>query len=266
MALDFGLVLLHAGVIWSAVSVTRLPGVWRTRRAFAPRRRGGCLDRRRRGGGGAGASPTIRRGQSRRSSSPSPPPVPVRSRCPRSGGARGGRPQSARLVALFLALLVAGAGDVSVAARVHDRRQGAADRDPVRARWRRVSAQDLQDALYATLDQIDAHPTCAELVGAREDATAPDPDRAFARLVADRAATYRLTSAVELYGAERAAREPVRAQPPGVRDRRVTSRRMRLGRRSTKCRRSGRASATCCARAAAICDGRDASSAASSCA
>ena len=37
ITLTFGLVLLHAAVIWSAVAVTRLPSLWRTRRAFSRR-------------------------------------------------------------------------------------------------------------------------------------------------------------------------------------------------------------------------------------
>ena len=43
--------------------------------------------------------------------------------------------------------------------------------------------QDLQDALYATLDEIDAHPNLLELVERSKDATAPTPDRAYRRVV-----------------------------------------------------------------------------------
>ena len=199
IALDFGLVLLHAGVIWSAVSVTRLPSVWRTRRAFAPRVAaaawiagvvvavGSC-------------GPTIPRCRSRRSSSRSPPPAPARSRSPRSGGARGGRPRPHGLVALFLALLVPALAmypSLLAFTTAAKERLIATQYAPLAARQR----QDLQDALYATLDEIDAHPALADLVERSRDATAPTPDRAFAVWSETELRTYRLTSAVELYGA-----------------------------------------------------------------
>ena len=76
-------------------------------------------------------------------------------------------PQAARLVALFLALLVpALAMYPSLLAFTTDAKERliATQYRPLAARQR----QDLQDALYATLDEIDGLPDLADLVGALE--------------------------------------------------------------------------------------------------
>ncbi len=199
LALDFGLVLLHAGVIWSAVSVTRLPGVWRTRRAFAPRLAAAAWI--------AGVAIAVALVSSK---DPARPIAPLLVAVAAAGAGsiamstlrrRARRaPQSARLVALFLALLVPALAmypSMLAFTTAAKERLIATQYAPLAASQR----QDLQDALYATLGEIDAHPNLLELVERSKDATAPTPDRAYGVWWETELRTYRLTSAVELYGA-----------------------------------------------------------------
>jgi signal transduction histidine kinase len=199
IALDFGLVLLHAGVIWIAVSVTRLPSVWRTRRAFAPRVAAAAWI--------AGVVVAVAFAQS---NDPAPPVVPLLVAIAAAGAGsiaistlrrRARRaPQAVRLVALFLALLVPALAmypSLLAFTTASKERLIATDYAPLAARQR----QDLQDALYATLDAIDARPNLAELVERSKDATLPTPDRAYQVWWVTELRIYRLTSAVELYAA-----------------------------------------------------------------
>ena len=80
----------------------------------------------------------------------------------RSGGAPGG-PAGRPLWALFLALLVPALAmypSLLAFTTAAKERLIATQYAPLAARQR----QDLQDALYATLDEIDAHPTLPDLV------------------------------------------------------------------------------------------------------
>jgi signal transduction histidine kinase len=199
IALDFGLVLLHAGVIWSAVSVTRLPSVWRTRRAFAPRIAAAAWI--------AGIAMAVGLVQA---NDPALPIAPLLVAVAAAGAGsiaistlrrRARRvPQAARLVALFLALLAPALAmypSLLAFTTAAKERLIATQYAPLAARQR----QDLQDALYATLDEIGSYPTLAALVEPSKDAALPNPDRAYQVWWETELRTYRLTSAVELYGA-----------------------------------------------------------------
>ncbi|MEO8256612.1 MAG: ATP-binding protein [Acidobacteriota bacterium] len=199
LALDFGLVLLHAGVIWSAVIVTRLPSVWRTRRAFTPRLAAAAWI--------AGVVVAV---ALLPSDDPARPVAPLLVAVAAVGGGsialstlrrRARRaPQSARLVALFLALLVPALAiypSMLTFTTAAKERLVATQYAPLAASQR----QDLQDALYSTLGEVDSHPNLPELVDRSQDATAPSPDRAYGVWWETELRTYRLTSAVELYGA-----------------------------------------------------------------
>ena len=228
LALDFGLVLLHAGVIWSAVSVTRLPGVWRTRRAFAPRLAAaawiaGVADRGGAGvvqGSGAADRAAPRRRRRRRcrfdrdvhapaARAAGAPVRPARGVVPRPVGTR--------------------AGDVSLDARVHDRRQGAADRDPVRPAGGESAAGSAGRAVRdARRDRRASEP-------ARAGRALEGRDRAHSRsrvrrVVGNRAANLPIDVSGGAVRRQWPAGEPIRAQPPGIHHRRSRAGRMRLGR------------------------------------
>ena len=231
VALEFALVLLHAAVIWGAAAIIRLPSTfWRTS-AHA----GLARDRRWR----------LARGRDGRRRSCVRRHGPARSRSGRCGsrsslaGAsaaalaprrwRGSRrvSQSARLAIFFLALLVpALAMYPSLLAHATEAKERlVADSFGPQAVSQR---EDLQQRLQQAVEQIDAITRrCEEFVPARRR-DADDRPR-VRRLVADRARDLRLTSAVELYGADGRLRQPLRAEPAGILRPPVSAGQLQLG-------------------------------------
>ena len=117
----------------------------------------------------------------------------------RPRGAARRASQAARLAALFLALLVpALAMYPAVHAFAVDAKEQlvAADYGPQAANLR----DDLQDRLRRALEAIDAMPSLAAFVPAVPDGAAPTADQAFQIWSSTDLATFRVTSAVELYG------------------------------------------------------------------
>ena len=111
--------------------------------------------------------------------------------------------QTARLVVLFPAAGGARDRDVSLALRVRQPRQRTAGRErygPQASSQR----EDVQQRLQEAVDQIDALPSLAPFVRG-SDVSTPTTDRAFVVWSRTDLATYRLTSAVELYGATAAS-------------------------------------------------------------
>ncbi len=200
LALAFALLLLHASAVWAAVWVTRLPGLaWRTRREWhmaigAPAWLAGAAI------GFALAGPSI----------PVPPLAAALAGvavCRLAIGRPHGRlhraSQAARVFWYSLGLVVPAIAlyPLLLAYATDAREALVADTyAPQVVRMR----EDLQDRLRRALDQIDQ-------IGAREDLGAalpppapdglPDVGPAFAIWQRTDLATYRLTSAVELYDA-----------------------------------------------------------------
>ena len=139
-------------------------------------------------------------------------------------------PQSVRLVALFLALLLPALAmypSLLAFTTAAKERLIATQYAPAGGA---VSAQDLQDALYATLDEIDSHADSAPSSWtARRTTAAPTTDRAFMVWSETELRTYRLTSAVELYGANGRLVSRFALNLPGIHDRRSRAGRLRLG-------------------------------------
>ncbi len=206
ITLTFGLVLLHAAVIWGAVAVTRLPSLWRTRRAFSRRERGdrwrGWPASRWVSRPFGSGTPTLstsslvwaaERGRQRRR---------LRSRT--CAAARRRASQAARLFALFLALFVPSlAMYPSLLSFVTEAKEAliATQYGPQAARQR----EELQNVLYAALDEIEAMPWLADVVTGQIDSTTQTADRAYRafQVWADTDLNvYRPTSAVELYGGD----------------------------------------------------------------
>jgi signal transduction histidine kinase len=199
ISLAFGLVLLHAGVIWSAVGVTRLPSVWRTRRAFAPWvavtawLTGVALA----AGLVHGRDPDLRI-------------APVLAAVAAAGAGsialstmwrRTRRAtQAARLGTLFLALLVPALAmypsllAFTIAAK---ERLVATEYGPLALGQR----DDLQNTLEGVLHQIDDRPSLAGLVVDPGDTITPTLTQAFLVWSETELRRSRLTSAVELYAA-----------------------------------------------------------------
>ncbi|HTK29332.1 MAG TPA: HAMP domain-containing sensor histidine kinase [Vicinamibacterales bacterium] len=201
LALAFGLVLLHATAIWAAAGLVRLPTLaWRTPRRLAV----------------AAALPAWMTGVLvtaaviRWRLTPVPfAPLLV------AAGAAGAcavalarlrsttrrASQAARFFALFAALLAPAIAmypsllAFGIAAK---ERLVATDFGPQAANQR----EDLQDRLRRALDQIDARGDLPALIaGSNEsEGDTPSTDRAFIVWQNTDLATYRLTSAVELYG------------------------------------------------------------------
>jgi signal transduction histidine kinase len=198
IALASGLVLLHAGAIWAAALVTSFAGLLRTTRrspflvwvawllgvglgaalvrsAPTPVELGPLLVATAAAGAGAVALSQFRR-RARHAS------------------------QTARLSAVFLALL--GPAVVmypSLVALTTTAKESlvATTYAPQAARQR----EDLQSALTRALSDIDAQSSLPDLTARPIDGT-PTADRAFAVWSATDLATYRRTSAIELYGPE----------------------------------------------------------------
>jgi signal transduction histidine kinase len=199
IALASSLVLLHAGVIWSAAGVTRLPTVWRTRRALTPQVEVTAWL--------AGVALAVGLLHGRDPGLPIPPllaaiaaagagSIAISTIWRRTRRAT----QAARLWTLFLALLVPALAmypsllAFTIAAK---ERLVALDYGRLVAHQR----ADLQDALYTALDEIDAQPALAGLVSDPQEATVATPYQALAVWRETDLRNYRLTSAIELYGA-----------------------------------------------------------------
>jgi signal transduction histidine kinase len=197
----FGLVLLHAAVIWTAAMVAYAGGVfWRRPRRWDLRATAviGWL-------AGAGATVAVITAQSAGSPIPLLPWCVALAACGASAAAfdrlsRGSRraSQAARLVALFTALVVPALAMYpslffySTAAKEN---LIATTYAPQATSQR----QDLKDRLYQALEEIDAMPVLADFVAYPATVAAPTIDRAFAVWSNTALATYRLTSSIELY-------------------------------------------------------------------
>ena len=201
LSVGFGLVLLHAAVLWGAAMTAHAAGVfWRRPRRWDLRATAmfGWI------AGAAGAVAAIH------ASVESIPLVPwsialaacglcvaaferVSRRSRRSS-------QAARLVALFVALAMPALAmypSLFFLATEAKERLIASTYAPQATSQRK----DLQDRLYQALDQIDALPNLADYVSGLSPTT-PTIDRAFAVWSRTALATYRLTSSVELYNSE----------------------------------------------------------------
>ena len=202
LAVEFALVLLHAAVIWGAAAIIRLPATllraprgWPWRLTAA----GGWL---------AGAVVASAVGRVASAAVPIGPmwiALLTAGLCALSLARVNGRmrriSQTVRLSVFFLALLMpAIAMYPSLLAHATEAKERliATTFGPQAASLR----EDLQKRLQQAVDQIDAIPSLDELV--RLDVTTPaaDPARAFAVWSRTDLATYRLTSAVELYSAD----------------------------------------------------------------
>jgi signal transduction histidine kinase len=197
IALASGLVLLHAGVIWCAVGVTRLPGVWRIRRAFTPRMEVTAWLT------GVALAVGLLHGRD-----PGLAIAPLLAAIAAAGAGsialstmwRWTRhaTQPARLWVMFLTLLVPALAmypslfAFTIAAK---ERLIATDYGRRAARQR----EDLQNALNRALVEIDHQRGLAELVVDSHEGTVVTPNAAFAVWSATDLGTNRLTSAVELY-------------------------------------------------------------------
>jgi signal transduction histidine kinase len=200
LGVAFGLVLLHAAVIWTAAAILRLPALLgRPPHRLAPRIAIlGWLS------GIVLALVAIR----------PPGTVPIAPLAVAIGSAglcasalaamrsRARRAsQAARLGVLFLALLVPALATYPslVAFATSAKERLVADAYGPEAASQRT---DLKERLREALDEIDAMPALADFVAGAPEVAAPTTDRAFAVWSATDLATYRLTSAVELYGAQ----------------------------------------------------------------
>jgi signal transduction histidine kinase len=199
LAIAFGLVLLHAASIWTAVATTRAASTF----VRAPRSRaarswavfGWIL----------GAALVI----AIPAAAWNVPIVPLATAVGVAGGCAAvigsverrlrRASQAARLFTFFLALLVpALAMYPSLVAYAIDAKQGlVADIYGPEVLSQR---EDLQRRLQQTIDQIDAVPSLSDYLGGAEGTAAAD--RAFVIWSRTDLASYRLTSAVELYGAD----------------------------------------------------------------
>jgi signal transduction histidine kinase len=198
----FGLVLLHAAIMWTVVLLLRVSAVaWRHVRSAAVRAAGVSA-------WVGGVLLTVALG--RRIAGPVPL-GPLAAALVAAGGLAWvltqprGRARRAsettRLLARYMALLVpAIAMYPSLHAFATDAKERlVADRFAPIAESQRDNLRTRQ--LPGALDQIDAMPTLVDFVtGTTEDA-APTTDRAFLIWSQTELAQYRLTSAVELYGA-----------------------------------------------------------------
>jgi signal transduction histidine kinase len=202
LAVEFALVLLHASVIWGAAAIIRLPStLLRTPRALSWRSAAA-------GGWLAGA---LVASSLARVAGPAVPVAPmwiallVAGACALTIARVKGRmrriSQAVRLAVFFLGLLapaVAMYPSLLAHATAAKERLIATTFGPQAASLR----EDLQKRLQQAVEQIDAIPSLDDLV--RLDVSTPlgDPARAFAVWSRTDLATYRLTSAVEVYNAE----------------------------------------------------------------
>jgi signal transduction histidine kinase len=202
LAVEFALVLLHAAVIWGAVAVLRVPSMlWRTPDRWFWRLAAAI-------GWFVGAlAATI----IARAAGPRVPVGPVWialivSAAAAVALARVGRrmsrvSQSTRLTVFFLALLapaIALYPSLLAQATEAKERLVATELGPQAASQR----DDLKQRLQRAVDQIDAIPSLPELFRFDAPTPTPDPSRAFLVWSRTDLATYRLTSAVELYAGD----------------------------------------------------------------
>jgi signal transduction histidine kinase len=200
LAVEFALVLMHAAVVWGAAAIIRLPAtLWRTQRTALWRltATGSWL-------AGVLAATTIARAAG--------PPIPagplwvsllVAGACAlvlaRVHGRMRRVSQSGRLAVFFLGLLapaIAMYPSLFAHATEAKERRVAEEFGPQAASQR----EELQRRLQEAVEQIDAIRGLEELF--RVEGAAPATDRAFAVWSRTVLATYRLTSAVELYRAD----------------------------------------------------------------
>jgi signal transduction histidine kinase len=201
LAIAFGLVLLHASVIWSAAALTRLASlVGRMPRQTMPRVVIAIA-------WVAGALLAIQAANLRYpvlSLAPLLLVLAVAGGCAAAVAWMHGRArhasQATRLLGLFLALLVpavAAYPSLLAFATAAKERLVAAEFGPQAASQR----EDLRKRLFATLDEIDALPSgLTDYVAGLPDIVTPNTDLAFSVWSRTDLQTYRLTSAVELYG------------------------------------------------------------------
>ena len=157
--------------------------------------------------------------------SPSPPAVPCRCRGLRVRARRVS--QSMRFGGAFLALLVPAMAmypSLSAFAIQAKERLIATEYGPQAASMR----DDLQQRLLRALEQIDELPGLPALVTAPADDDTTT-NRAFAVWSSTDLEKYRVTSAVELYGARRATPQPLRASSSRIRSAAVPGGRLQLG-------------------------------------
>ncbi|MGE5244651.1 MAG: ATP-binding protein [Betaproteobacteria bacterium] len=202
LAMAFGLVLLHAAVLWSAVAAVRLASTARRR----PQTGSILL--------AAAAAWTAGAGVALAVSGPRRLPIPIEpllvvlaavglSALAAASLVRRERraSQAARLGLMFLGLLVPAAAmypSLVAFGTAAKERLVATQFGPEARSLRR----DLQLRLQRALEQIDALPSLDEFVMAPPQAAAPATDRAFLVWSKTDLATFRLTSAVELYAAD----------------------------------------------------------------
>ena len=201
LSVGFGLVLLHAAVLWGAAMAADAAGVfWRRPRRWDLRATAmfGWI---------AGAAVAVAAIHASVESIPLVPWIIALAACGLCVAAfervsrRSRRSsQAARLVALFVALAMPALAmypSLFFLATEAKERLIASTYAPQATSQRK----DLQDRLYQALDQIDALPNLADYVSGLSPAT-PTIDRAFAVWSRTALATYRLTSSVELYNSE----------------------------------------------------------------
>ena len=201
LAVGFGLVLLHAAVLWGAAMATHAGGVfWRRPRRWDLRATAIIAWL-------AGAAVTIALVHVRLDSIPLLPwgiAVATAGVCAAAFEwlTRHSRraSQAARLVALFVALVVPA---MAMYPSLFFFATEAKERLIATTYAPQVTSQrkDLQDRLYQALEQIDNLPGLADFVSGASTAT-PTIDRAFAVWSDTALATYRLTSSVELYSSD----------------------------------------------------------------
>lgn len=201
LAIAFGLLLLHASVIWCAAAITRIPSLLaRTPRRLLPRLTMGA----------AWVAGVIAAAAVLHARAPAIPPAPLLIAVGVAGlcgavmaWARGQArhaSQAARLGALFLALLVPAVAlyptllSLATAAK---ERLVANEFGPQASHQR----EDLQNRLYTALDEIDALPSLTDLAASAPEGITATTDLAFRIWSRTDLAAYRLTSAVELFGA-----------------------------------------------------------------
>jgi signal transduction histidine kinase len=200
IALAAGLVLLHAGAIWTAAAVTRLPSVWRT--AWTPARRVAVA---------AWLLGVVIAAVIIRIADPDVHVTPLLVAVAAAGtGAialanlqRRARhaSQAARLWVLFLTLFVPALAMYPslVSVTTEAKEQLVETQFAPQAAGQR---EELQNDLNAALDDIDSRPSLPELIVGSGEETTPTTDRASLVWSGTELAAKRLTSAIELYGAD----------------------------------------------------------------
>jgi len=197
LAIGFGLVLLHAGVIWTAALVIRLAAVSWRRPRFRPLRLASVLSwmlgvafvLALRTAGTPGVTPLLVAVAAAGGAS-------LLLARPRARARRAS--QAARLAALYAALILPGVAmypSLHAFATDAKERLVAAEYGPQAARLR----DDLQDSLSLARGEIDALPSLSAFIDDPADGTTSS-DAAYQLWSQTDLAALRLTSAVELYG------------------------------------------------------------------